>query len=101
MWRMKLPVYLEALHLSALPVDYTSDNATFNGFWSAHDESSPRLATAINPINGRAAFALGAACTEWVLARVEGHTDTAEGGFCLRAGGGWGGGLGGCEFSLS
>jgi len=83
---MKLPAYLETLHLSALPMDYTSDNATFNEFWSAHDESSPRLAAAINPINGRAAFALGVACTEWVLARVEGHTDTADAMLRIEAG---------------
>jgi hypothetical protein len=74
----QLPGYLKALSLSALPDDYEWDNVLFNTFWNAHDESSPRLAAVINPINGRAAFALGIACSEWVLARVDGHTDTAD-----------------------
>jgi len=81
----QLPDYLKHLQLSALPVDYEWDNAIANDFWAAHDESSPRLAAAINPINGRAAFALGVACAEWVLARVEGHVDTSDASMRVQA----------------
>jgi len=81
----QLPDYLKGLQLSALPVDYEWGNAIANDFWAAHDESSPRLAAAINPVNGRAAFALGIACSEWVLARVEGHTDTTDASLRLEA----------------
>jgi hypothetical protein len=83
---MKLPAYLEALNLSAVPVDYTWDNMIGNTLWSTNDESSPRLAAAINPINARAAFALGVACCEWVLARVNGHTDTTDAVLRIEAG---------------
>ena len=75
----QLPDYLNALSLSSLPVDYAWDSVIFNTFWSSNDESSPRLAAAINPINSRAAYALGVALSEWIVARVEGHTDTKDG----------------------
>ena len=84
---MELPKYIKALNLSAAPVDYTWDNDVSDIIWSVHDESSPRLAAAINPINGRAAFALGVSCSEWVVARVENHTDTMDA--LLRIEAGW------------
>lgn len=83
----RLPIYIKALNLSALSVDYTWDNEIFNKFWIAHDESSPRLATAINTINGKAAFALAVACSEWVAARVENYIDTSDA--LLRIEAGW------------
>jgi hypothetical protein len=75
---MSLPTYLSALNLSALPVDYPWDNTVSNRFWAANDEDNPRLANALGLISVRAAWALGVACSEWVVARVDGHVDTAD-----------------------
>ena len=75
---MKLPAYLIALNLSALPVDYEWDNVVFNTFRECTDEDSPRLVEALQLVSIRAAFALGVACSEWVVARVEGHTETTD-----------------------
>jgi hypothetical protein len=75
---MKLPAYLVALNLSALPADYTWDNVVFNGIWAANDEDSPRLADALQLVSVKAAFTLGIACAEWVVSRVEGHVDTRD-----------------------
>ena len=75
---MKRPAYLTALNLSALPVDYEWDDDIFAAFWECNDEDNPRLAEALELISIRAAFALGVACSEWVVARVEGHTDITD-----------------------
>lgn len=75
---MKLPPYLVALNLSELSTDYEWDTVYFNTFWDATDEDNPRLADALLLISVKAAFGIGVACSEWVLARVEGHTDTID-----------------------
>lgn len=75
---MKLPAYLIALNLSTLPVDYDWDTVIFNTFWAATDEDNPRLSEALQLLSVRATFALGVACSEWVIARVEGHTETTD-----------------------
>jgi hypothetical protein len=75
---MTLPAYLLALNLPAMPVDYEWDIGFYNKFSSVTDEDNPRLADALQLINTKAAFALGVACSEWVVARVEGHADTSD-----------------------
>lgn len=75
---MTLPAYLSSLNLSAMPVDYEWNTVLFDTFWSVNDEDNPRLANALQLISGRAAFALGIACCEWIVARVEGHVDTRD-----------------------
>lgn len=73
-----LPAYLTSLDLSALPVDYVWENTTAIRFWASNDADSPQLAAALGLVSVKAAWALGVACSEWVAARVEGHTDTAD-----------------------
>jgi len=75
---MTLPAYLVAFNLSVMPVDYQWDTVLFNTFWAVTDEDNPRLANALQLISAKAAFALGVACSEWVVARVDGHTDTKD-----------------------
>ena len=74
---MRLPPYLIALNLSALP-EYEWDTVYFNTFWAVTDEDNPRLANALQLISVKAAFAIGVACSEWVVARVVGQTDTTD-----------------------
>lgn len=73
-----LPAYLVSLDLPALAVDYPWDTTIFNRFWASNDEDSPQLAAALGLISVKAAWALGVACSEWVVARVDGHTDTTD-----------------------
>ena len=75
---MTISAYVIALNLSALPIDYEWDTVWFNTFWAVSDEDNPRMANALQLVAAKAAFALGVACTEWVIARVEGHTDTTD-----------------------
>lgn len=75
---MKLPAYLTTLKLSTLPVDYDWDWEILIPFRECTVEDNPRLAEALDPISTKAAFALGVACFEWVVARVEGHVDTSD-----------------------
>ncbi|CAL8481170.1 hypothetical protein [Caballeronia sp. S22] len=75
---MDLPAYLVSYNLASLPKDYPWDSVLFNTFWAVNDESNPRLASQISAISTKAAYALSIACSEWVIARVEGHVDTAD-----------------------
>jgi hypothetical protein len=75
---MKLPAYMTSLKLSTLPVDYDSGWNTLIPFRECTDEDNPRLAGALQLISVKAAFALGVACFEWVVARVEGQIDTSD-----------------------
>ena len=75
---MKLPAYLDALNLAALPIDYEWDNIIFNTFWACNDEDNPRLVEAMLLSSLKAAYALGIASAEWVAARLDGHTDVID-----------------------
>lgn len=75
---MKLPAYLKALNLPATQLDYDWDTDIFNEIRESTGEDNPRLAEALQLISVKASFALGVACSEWVAARVEGRTETAE-----------------------
>ncbi|MGY4828967.1 hypothetical protein ACVNIS_10355 [Sphaerotilaceae bacterium SBD11-9] len=75
---MTTPAYIATHNLQALPPSYEWDNVLFNTFWSVNDEDNPRLASAIQMISVKAAFALAVVLCEWVIARVEGHTDTRD-----------------------
>lgn len=75
---MTLPAYLVALKLSAMPLDYEWDTDFFNTFWAVTYEDNPRLANALRLLSTKGAFALGVACSEWVVARVKEHTDTSD-----------------------
>lgn len=75
---MNTPSYIAALHLETLPPTYEWDTVLFNTFWSVNDEDNPRLASAIQMLSVKATFALGVALCEWVIARVETHTDTRD-----------------------
>ncbi|GJH21753.1 hypothetical protein CBA19CS22_34445 [Caballeronia novacaledonica] len=75
---MDLPAYLVSYNLASLPLDYPWNSELFNTFWAPTDESNPRLASQINSITTKAAYALGIACSEWVIARVDGHAETAD-----------------------
>jgi hypothetical protein len=88
---MKLPAYLVALNIGAMPVDYVWDTVSFNTYWAVTDEDNPRLANALQLVNTKAAFALGIACSEWVVGRVEGQTDISDA--LLRIEAGWAGAI--------
>ena len=75
---MTISRYLAALRLSAPPVDYDWEWDTLISFRECTDEDKPRLAGALQLISVKAAFALGVACLEWVVARVEGHINTSD-----------------------
>ena len=75
---MKLPTYLSTLTLSTLQVDYDWDWEILISFRECTVEDNPRLAEALDLISTKAAFALGVACLEWVVARVEGNVDTSD-----------------------
>jgi hypothetical protein len=75
---MTLPAYLTALNLPALPQDYPWDTEWFNTFWATTNEDNPRLSTALGMISLRSTFSLAVACSEWVIARVDGHTDVTD-----------------------
>jgi hypothetical protein len=88
---MRLPPYIETLNLSALPVDYTWGAVDYDRLWAVNDEDNPRLINALLLVAVKAAFALGTACAEWVVARVGGHVDTADA--VLRIEAAWAGSL--------
>lgn len=75
---MELPTYITALALDQLPLDYAWDNLISDTIWATNDDDNPRLASAIQMISTKAAFALEIAASEWVVARVTGHVDTAD-----------------------
>jgi hypothetical protein len=75
---MELPAYLKSLNLSTLPVDYDWEWSTLIPFGESTYEDNPRLAEALQLMSVKAVFAVGVACFEWVVARVEGHVDTSD-----------------------
>jgi hypothetical protein len=75
---MKLPAYLTALGLEKLALDYPWENSIADDIWATNDDDNPRLASALELISAKSAFALGIAASEWVVARVFGHADTDD-----------------------
>jgi hypothetical protein len=74
---MKLPDYLPEREL-AVPVKYEWSRRTANRFQGAPGEDHPKLWDAFEEISVRAAFALGVACSEWVVARLQHATDVSD-----------------------
>lgn len=70
--------YLKALQLSTLPVDYDWEWEILIPFREFTDDDNPRLADAVQQLGLKAAFALGVASFEWIVARVEGYVDTTD-----------------------
>lgn len=69
---------LNASGLAALPLDHDWSIHIGNGFLAANAESRPELARALALISEPALFALAVAASEWVVARVAGHTDVDD-----------------------
>ena len=69
---------LDAAGLAALPLDHDWSLPIGNGFLAANAESRPELARALALLSEPALFALAVAASEWVVARVAGHTDVDD-----------------------
>lgn len=74
---MELPDYLKQIDFET-KVDYEWTRRIANGFQAVPGEDYPKLWDALEEISVRAAYALGVACSDWVIARLRHLADVSN-----------------------
>jgi hypothetical protein len=74
---MKLPDYLQRANLES-PVNYEWTRRFANKLQAVPGEDHPKLWDALEEISVRAAYALGVACSEWAVARLQHLADISD-----------------------
>jgi hypothetical protein len=74
---MALSKYLQRYNLAA-PIDYEWNRNIASSFQENPADEHPKLYDALHLISLRAAYALGVACSEWAVARLQAHADVSD-----------------------